>query len=158
MSKRAKLSIFGILFLVLVGTIVTVAATRGDKPVDVRIETVEARDLVASVQASGKVQPRAMVDLSADITGRIVNLRVREGDMVQKGQMLLRIDPAQYEAAVQRAETSLASVKAHATQTQENLLQARRDVQRAEEILKANPSSITGEQMEKLRTSAEINE
>ena len=158
MSKRAKLSIFGILFLVLVGTIVTVAATRGDKPVDVRIETVEARDLVASVQASGKVQPRVMVDLSADITGRIVNLRVREGDMVQKGQLLLRIDPAQYEAAVQRAEASLASVKAQATQTQANLVQAKRDLQRAEEILKANPSSITSEQMEKLRTSAEITE
>ncbi len=158
MSKRAKLSIFGIVFLVLVGTIGAVAATRGDKPVDVRMEAVETRDLVASVTASGKVQPRTMVDLSADITGRIVNLNVREGDLVQKGQLLLRIDPAQYEAAVQRAEASLASVKAQATQTQANLVQAKRDLQRAEEILKANPSSITGEQMEKLRTQAEINE
>src|SRR5215210_4338565 len=112
MSKRTKLSIFGIVFLILVGTVGAVAATRGDKPVDVRMEAVEARDLVAAVTASGKVQPRTMVDLSADITGRIVSLRVREGDMVQKGQLLLRIDPAQYEAAVQRAEASLASVKA----------------------------------------------
>jgi HlyD family secretion protein len=158
MSKRTKLSIFGVLFLILVGTVGGVAATRGDKPIDVRVEAVEARDLVASVQASGKVQPRVMVDLSADITGRIVSLRVREGDLVQKGQLLLRIDPAQYEAAVQRAEASLASVRAQATQTQANLVQAKRDLQRAEEILKANPSSITGEQMEKLRTQAEINE
>ena len=158
MSKRAKLSIFGVLFLILVGTVGIVAATRGDKPVDVRVETVESRDLVASVGASGKVQPRVMVDLSADITGRIVSLRVREGDLVQKGQLLLRIDPDQFEAAVQRAEASLASVRAQATQTQANLVQAKRDLQRAEEILKANPSSITGEQMEKLRTQAEINE
>ena len=158
MSKRAKLSIFGVLFLLLVGTVGIVAATRGEKPVDVRVEAVEARDLVASVGASGKVQPRVMVDLSADITGRIVSLRVREGDLVQKGQLLLRIDPDQFEAAVQRAEASLASVRAQATQTQANLVQAKRDLQRAEEILKANPSSITGEQMEKLRTQAEINE
>ncbi len=132
------------------------AATRGDKPVDVRMETVETRDLVASVTASGKVQPRTMVDLSADITGRIVSLRVREGDVVEKGQLLLRIDPAQYEAAVQRAEASLASVRAQAAQSKANLEQARRDLARSEEILKANPSSITGEQMEKLRTQAEI--
>ena len=158
MSKRTKLSIFGALFLILVITIGVVAATRGEKPIDVRVEAVEARDLVASVTASGRVQPRTMVDLSADITGRIVSLRVREGDLVEKGQLLLRIDPAQYEAAVQRAEASLASVRAQAAQSQANLLQAKRDLQRSEEILKANPSSITGEQMEKLRTQAEITE
>src|SRR5688500_11796590 len=156
MSKRTKLSIFGILTVLLVVVIVTVAMNRGDKPVDVRVEAVEARDLISSVTASGKVQPRTMVDLSADITGRIVNLRVREGDMVTKGQLLLRIDPAQYEAAVQRAEANLASVKAQAAQSQANAVQAKRDLARSEEILKANPSSITSEQMERLRTQAEI--
>ena len=158
MSKRTKLSIFGILAVLLIVVIVTVAMNRGDKPVDVRVEAVEARDLISSVTASGKVQPRTMVDLSADITGRIVSLRVREGDMVTKGQLLLRIDPAQYEAAVQRAEASLASVKAQAVQSQANADQAKRDLARSEEILKANPSSITSEQMEKLRTQAEITE
>ena len=158
MSKRTKLSIFGIVFVLLLIVVGTVAANRGDKPIDVRVETVEARDLIASVTASGKVQPRTMVDLSADITGRIVSLRVREGDMVTKGQLLLRIDPAQYEAAVQRAEASLASVRAQAVQSQANADQAKRDLARSEEILKANPSSITNEQMEKLRTQAEITE
>ena len=158
MSKRTKLSVFGIVFVLLVIVVGTVAANRGDKPVDVRVEAVEARDLIASVTASGKVQPRTMVDLSADITGRIVNLRVREGDMVTKGQLLLRIDPAQYEAAVQRAEASLASVRAQAAQSRANALQAQRDLARSEEILKANPSSITNEQMERLRTQAEITE
>ena len=156
MSKRTKLSIFGAVFLLLVITIGVMAATRGEKPIDVRVEAVESRDLVASVTASGRVQPRTMVDLSADITGRIVSLRVREGDLVEKGQLLLRIDPAQYEAAVQRAEASLASVRAQAAQSKANFDQAQRDLARSEEILKANPSSITGEQMEKLRTQAEI--
>lgn len=156
MSKRAKLSIFGILLVLLVGTAAIVAATRGEKPVDVRVEAVEARDLVASVTASGKVQPRTMVDLSADITGRIVNLRVREGDTVTRGQLLLRIDPTQYEAAVQRSEASLASARAQAAQSQANSDQAKRDLARSEEILAANPASITTEQMERLRTQVEI--
>ncbi len=156
MSKRAKLSIFGILLVLLVGTAAIVAATRGEKAVEVRVEAVEARDLVASVTASGKVQPRTTVDLSADITGRIVNLRVREGDTVTRGQLLLRIDPTQYEAAVQRSEASLASARAQAAQSQANWNQAKRDLARSEEILAANPASITTEQMEKLRTSVEI--
>jgi len=158
MSRRKKLSIFVILFVLLVAAAGTVAAYRGDKAVDVRVEAVEARDLIASVTASGKVQPRTMVDLSSDITGRIVSLRVREGDVVTRGQLMLRIDPAQYEAAVQRAEASLASVRAQAAQSQANSTQAKRDLSRSEEILKANPSSITSEAMERLRTQAEITE
>ena len=158
MSKRKKLTIIGIALVLLVVVVGTVAANRGEKAVEVRVEAVESRDLIASVTASGKVQPRTMVDLSADITGRIVSLRVREGDIVTKGQLLLRIDPAQYEAAVQRAEASLASVRAQAAQSQANATQAKRDLARSEEILKANPSSITSEQMERLRTQAEITE
>ena len=158
MSKRKKFTIIGIALVLLVVVVGTVAAKRGEKAVEVRVEAVEARDLIASVTASGKVQPRTMVDLSADITGRIVSLRVREGDVVTKGQLLLRIDPAQYEAAVQRAEASLASVRAQAAQSRANALQAKRDLARSEEILKANPASITNEQMERLRTQAEITE
>jgi HlyD family secretion protein len=144
--------------VLLLGTVAIVAMTRGEDAIEVRVEAVEPRDLVAAVQASGRIQPRTMVDLSADITGRIVSLRVREGDMVTKGQLLLQIDPAQYEAAIQRAEASLASVKAQAAQSQANAVQAKRDLARSEEILKANPSSITSEQMERLRTQAEITE
>jgi HlyD family secretion protein len=156
MTKRAKLSIFIITLLLIGGTAGVVAATRREKPVDVRIESVESRDLTASVTASGKVQPRSKVDLSADITGRIVSLRVREGDIVSKGQVLLRIDPAQFEAAVQRAEASLASVKAQAAQSQANAQQAQRNLARSEEIRKTNPALVSEEQMEQLRTQQEV--
>jgi HlyD family secretion protein len=158
MTKRTKLSIFIITVLLLGGTAGVVAATRREKPVDVRMENVEARDLTASVTASGKVQPRSKVDLSADITGRIVSLRVREGDIVSKGQVLLRIDPAQFEAAVQRAEASLASVKAQAAQSQANAQQAQRNLARSEEIRKTNPALVSEEQMEQLRTQQEVSQ
>ena len=55
MTKRTKLSIFVITLLLIIGTAGAVAATRREKPVDVRIESVEPRDLIASVTASGKV-------------------------------------------------------------------------------------------------------
>src|SRR5688500_6942319 len=102
MSKRKKWSILagaGILVVAIGGI---AAASGGDKPTEVRIEPVERRDLVASVTASGQVQPRRKVDVSADITDRIVRLAVREGDRAPKGQFLLEIDPSNYIAESER--------------------------------------------------------
>src|ERR687884_1550103 len=125
MSKRAKWSL-GIGVVVLAGiVVVTTAARRNKKAVEVRIERVQHRDLVASVTASGQVQPRTKVDLSADITGRIVQLAVKEGQTVSKGQFLLRIDPAQAQAAVQRAEAAVAAARAQAAQSKASYEQSR---------------------------------
>src|SRR5919198_5673190 len=70
---------------------------------EVRMEKVGRRDLVSAVTASGKIEAKTSVDISADITGRIIKIAVREGDRVKKGQFLLQIDPSQYQAAVERA-------------------------------------------------------
>ena len=156
MSRKAKWGIVGgIVLLVAVGVGAKVA-TAGNKGTEVRIEPVEARDLVASVTASGQIQPRTKVDLSSDITGRITRLAVKEGQMVTKGQFLLRIDPAQAQAAVQRAEAALASARAQSAQAKANYLQAQRDFERTAEIKKQNPALITDAQVEQLRTQVEV--
>src|SRR3954466_12547817 len=116
MSKRVKLSVFGGVILILAAAGGLIAAKRGTKAVEVRIEDVQARDLVASVTASGQVRPQTKVDLSSDITGKIVKLAVKEGQMVTKGQFLLQIDPQQAEAAVERMQAALASSKAQLSQ------------------------------------------
>lgn len=122
------------------------------------MENVQARDLVASVTASGQVEPRTKVDVAADISGRIVRLAVKEGQVVKRGDFLLQIDPAQYEAAVQRAEAALSSAKAQAAQSRANLLQAERNYGRSSEMKKANASLVSDEQMEQLKTQVEVNE
>ena len=112
MSKRTKWSIATILVLLVGGVIVLGAAKRGNKATDVREEKVQKRDLVASVTASGQVQPRVKVDVASDVSGRIVRLSVKEGQMVKKGQFLLQIDPSTYEAEVQRSQAAVASARA----------------------------------------------
>ena len=112
MSKRVKWSILGAAVAGVAIFLVVTAAKSGKKGVEVRMEKVQRRDLVASVTASGQVRPRTKVDVSADVSGRIVRLAVKEGQMVSKGQFLLQIDPAQAEANVQRAEASLAAARA----------------------------------------------
>lgn len=158
MSKRAKWSIGIILLVAVVGVVALSAAKSGNKGVEVRTEEVQKRDLVASVTASGQVQPRTLVDVSADVTVRIVRLAVKEGQMVTKGQFLLQIDPAQAEAAVQRAEAALSAARAQEAQARANFEQARSNYQRTAEIKKTNPTLVSDEQLEQLRTQMEVNQ
>lgn len=157
MTKRVKLSVFGGVILVLVAIGGLTAAKSGKKATEVRTEVVQGRDLVASVTASGQVRPQTKVDLSSDITGKIVKLAVKEGQMVTKGQFLLQIDAQQAEANVQRMEASLASSKAQMAQAQANLLQAQKSYERTAQIKKTNPTLISDEQMEQLRTAVDVN-
>src|SRR5215218_2209326 len=156
MSKKVKWSIGGVVIVGIAAFMAVTAAKRGNKGTEVRVEAVEKRDLVASVTASGQVQPQMKVDVAADISGRIVRLAVKEGQSVTKGQFLLEIDPSQYVAAVQRAEAALSASKAQEAQAKANLIQAQRNYQRSAEIKKANAQLISDEQLEQLKTQAEV--
>ncbi len=158
MSKKAKWMIVGAVVIAGGAFFATTAARRGEKPTEVRIEAVDSRDLVASVTASGQVQPRTKVDVAADISGRIVRLAVKEGQMVKRGDFLLQIDPEQYEAAVQRAEAALSSAKAGAAQARANFLQAKRSYDRNVEIRKTNPQLVSDAELEQTRTQMEVNQ
>jgi HlyD family secretion protein len=158
MSKKMKMGIAGAVVVALVVIVATSAAKAGAKGVMVRVEAVEARDLVASVTASGQVRPQTKVDLSADITGRITRLSVKDGDLVREGQFLLQIDPQQFEAQVQRAEAALANARANLAQQRANLLQARRNHERQAEIQKVNTTLVSAQEMEQLETQLEVNE
>ncbi|NUO64431.1 MAG: efflux RND transporter periplasmic adaptor subunit [Gemmatimonadaceae bacterium] len=158
MSKKVKYSILGVAGAVVIAVVVLTAMKSGNKGVEVRIEPVQKRDLVASVTASGQVSPHTKVDVAADISGRIVRLAVKEGQMVSKGQFLLQIEPAQYEAAVQRAEAALASAKAGAAQAKASFIQSQRNYERSAEIRKSNATLISDEQLEQLKTQVEVNQ
>ena len=158
MSKRNKVLLgSGIIALVVV-LIVVSASAKGEKGQEVRFETVGRRDLVAAVTASGKIQPKKKVDVSADITGRITRIAVREGDLVQKGQFLLRIDPTIYEANMQRANAAMSSSEAGAVQARASRDQSQRALQRTKELHEQNPNLISQEQLEQAQTAFDIAE
>ncbi|MDP1861701.1 MAG: efflux RND transporter periplasmic adaptor subunit [Gemmatimonadaceae bacterium] len=157
MSKGMKWGL-GILVVVVAGGAVAARANSGEKPTEVRLEAVQKRDLVASVTASGQVQPKSKVDVAADLSGRIVRLAVKEGDIVRKGQFLLEIDPALYISAVQRAEAAVSSARAGAAQAKANLQQAQRNYDRSLDIKKTNATLLSDEALEQLKTAVEVNE
>jgi HlyD family secretion protein len=158
MSKPVKLSIAGVVLAGIAAVAVMGASKREKKAVEVKLEQVGRRDLVASVTASGQVIPHTKVDVAADISGRIVRLAVKEGDIVTKGQFLLQIDPEQYAASVQHAEAALASAKAQAAQAQASLIQSQRTYERSSKIKQQNAQLISDEQLDQLKTQADVNQ
>jgi HlyD family secretion protein len=84
--------------------------------VTVNTEGIKSRDLEALVSASGKIQPKKFVNISADTMGRVTNLAVEEGDRIDKGQFLLQIDPRNLRSAVLRTEASLQAARSSADQ------------------------------------------
>jgi RND family efflux transporter, MFP subunit len=157
MTRRGKAITAVVGGLLLAGVLVLAAFKRGDKPVEVRLEKVQKRDLVAYVTASGQVQPHTKVDVASDVSGRIVKLSVKEGEMVTKGQFLLQIDPATYQAEVQRGAAAVASARADLARAKANLEQSQNAYRRSSEIVKANPALISAEQIEQLKTTVDVN-
>ncbi|MBI3982295.1 MAG: efflux RND transporter periplasmic adaptor subunit [Gemmatimonadetes bacterium] len=158
MSRRNKFLVTGGVLAALVGAVVVGTAARGDRGTEVRLEAVATRSLVATVTASGRITPKSAVDISSDITGRIVSLPVNEGDRVRRGDLLVRIDPSQYEAAVARAQALLSSSEASALQARANRDQARRALDRALALRRTDSVLVSNEQLEQAQTSFEVAE
>src|SRR2546426_1126890 len=158
MSKRNKVLVGSGAVALIAILVVVSAGARRDRGVEVRFENVAKRDLVAAVTASGKIQPKKKVDISADITGRITKLAVREGDLVTNGQFLLQIDPTIYEANLQRAQALLSAAQAGAVQARANRDQAQRALGRTKELHQQNPNLISTEQLEQAETANDIAE
>jgi HlyD family secretion protein len=157
MSRGMKVGlIVGVLVLAAGGAVGYQINKKKHAGVEVRMEQVKRRDLVSAVTASGKIEAKTSVDISADITGRIIRLAVREGDLVTKGQFLIQIDPAQYQAAVSRAQGVVASTEATLAQTRANLDQASRSWYRARQLSQLGPNLIAPETAEQAKTSYEV--
>jgi HlyD family secretion protein len=101
----------------------------------VTTETIKARDLDSVVSASGKIQPKRLVNISADTSGRVVDLAVNEGDRVSKGQFLLQIDPKSLRTRVDSGAASLNAAEASLDQQRQVIQSARVQLEQAQKTL-----------------------
>jgi len=100
---------------------------------EVQVEAITRRSLEALVSASGKVQPKKLVNISADTVGRVTKLSVEEGDVVKKGQFLLQIDPENLESAVELSAAGLAAGREAVQSTRVAVETARANLNLAEQ-------------------------
>ncbi len=158
MSSRGKILV-GILLVVVLGSAAVISIVKGrQKGVEVRMEEVARRDLVASVTVSGNIRARRAVDISADVMGRIIELNVEEGQDVSQGDVLLRIDPSQPEAAVSRAQATLSQAEAQAAQQRANLTKSEREHQRMQALWSRDSTLVSPQQLEDAETTLEVSQ
>src|SRR6266850_2234182 len=106
-----------------------------DKGLSVTTDVIKARDLEAIVSASGKVQPKRLVKISAETSGRVVDLAVNEGDRIKKGQFLLQIDPKSLRTRVEGNSASLRTAELSLEQMRQSIETARVQLQQAQQNL-----------------------
>ncbi|MFN9798897.1 MAG: efflux RND transporter periplasmic adaptor subunit, partial [Bacteroidota bacterium] len=87
-------------------------------------EPVKRRSITETVSASGRIQAAAEVKIQSEVSGQILELPVKEGDFVEKGQLLVRINPDIYNSALSRAEAALNSAKSSLASSRARLVQA----------------------------------
>src|SRR6516162_9210933 len=105
-KKRRKIIIFGIIGLALVGLTTAAIFRKREVIVTVQTEKVTRRSITEIVSANGKIQPVLQVKISPEVSGEIIELPVKEGQCVQKGELIIKIKPDFYVAARNQAEAS----------------------------------------------------
>ncbi len=116
MSRNKKILVGLGIVVVLGGVAFANFKFKRQDGVAVNVEAVQKRDLQAVVSASGKIQPQRLVNISADTMGRVTDLKVEEGQRVQKGQFLLQIDPRNLTTAYNQTQASLAAARSQMEQ------------------------------------------
>jgi HlyD family secretion protein len=155
--------------LVLIALVVIAGATAayfGSRPAEgtpVTAETIQKRDLEAIVSASGKIDPKKTVNISAQTMGRVTRLAVNEGDRVKAGQFLLQIDPVIAESAVRRDEAGVAAARTGLEQSRVQVRSAQASLELAQQNLKRQKELWAGglttrETLDRAENEVEIRE
>ncbi len=136
MSRNRKIAV-AVAVLVLISAAGGYAWwTRRTTAPNVTVETIRTRDLEAVVSASGKIQPKRFVNISADTSGRVVDLAVNEGDRVTIGQFLMQIDPRTLRSRVESGQAALRAAESALDQARQSVETARVQLQVAQQNLR----------------------
>jgi len=156
MNDRTKILIALLLVAVIGGaTAITLTQTR-DRGVPVRLDVVERRDLIETVTASGNIRAGRVTDISAEVSARVTELLVEEGDDVEEGQLLLRLDPTQFSASVSRTEAALNQSRSQARQQEATLERARRELGRLADLYARDSLLVATQLIDDADTEVEI--
>ena len=134
MKRKTLWIIIGV--VAIVGGAGAVVISGGEEDLlEVQTATVSLETIVQKVNATGRIQPKTQVRISADVSAKIITLHVDEGQFVQEGELLVELDSERYEASVESAEANVRSAQANATLVEQNMLKAEKDFDRARDVV-----------------------
>jgi HlyD family secretion protein len=136
-KKRSRKKLF-----IILGIVVVLAALIGfgivqkkkEKPIPVTTEKAFRKTITQIVTATGKIQPEVEVKIAPEVSGEIIDLPVKEGQAVRKGDLLLRIRPDSYRAQVEAQEAALSGARAASVQHRAELAKAEQDYRRIKNL------------------------
>jgi len=133
-NKKKSIIIWSVIALAVIVYILSVTVFAPEQLQEVTTETPQVRNITEVITANGKIQPEVEVKISPEVSGEIVELNVKEGDKVEKGQLLVRIRPDTYVSAKESAEANLKASQASLQQIQATLKQAELNFQRQKKL------------------------
>jgi HlyD family secretion protein len=129
--SKTKIIIAVIVLLAIAGIVFASVRSKGKEGTPVALGKVERADILSKVSSNGRIDAKRKVDLSAHVMGQIVNLAVREGDVVKKGDFLLQIDQKQLAASAEGAAASMRALLSDRDAARASLVEAERNFERA---------------------------
>jgi HlyD family secretion protein len=120
----------------------------------IAVENAEKRTIVETITANGKIQPEKEVKISPDVSGEIVELTIKEGDQVEKGQLLLRIKPDTYISQKDRSMAAISSARARLAQSEAQFTQAQLSFKRSKQLF--NEQTISKSEYEQAEASYSV--
>src|SRR4029077_12268836 len=135
-KKRRKVIIFSVIGVALVGLTVAAVFRKREAVITVQTEKVTRTNITEIVTANGKIQPVVQVKISPEVSGEIIALPVKEGQCVQKGDLILKIKPDFYAAARNQSEASYKSSLAAKSTAEANRRKAAADFKRSQDLFK----------------------
>jgi len=120
--------------VVLIIAAVAARAKRGEPPIAVTTEKAFIKTITQVVTATGKVQPVTEVRISPEVAGELIEIAVKEGQTIRRGDLLVRIKPDFYQAQLEQQQAALASARAASVLSQARLTKAEQDFRQADEL------------------------
>jgi HlyD family secretion protein len=135
--KRRRLLLLSLVVVIVAGLVWAALFRKKEPVITVQTENVKRRNLTEVVVANGKIQPVLQVKISPEVSGEIIELPVKEGQPVKKGDLLVKIRPDDYIANRDQADAGYKSVLAAQTTAEANLRKAEADFRRNQNLLAA---------------------
>jgi HlyD family secretion protein len=153
-KKRRKVLVFSIIAVVLAGLTALVIFKKRDVVLTIQAEKAARRSLTELVLANGRIQPFLQVKISAEVSGEIIALPVKEGQNVKKGDLLVKIKPEFYVAATNQANASYKSSLASKMMAEATLRKAEAEYKRNQDLFRNN--LISGSAFDEVKASYQI--
>lgn len=156
-KKKSKKKIFvwsGIGLLVVVLIAVVVFSGSKDPIITIQTEKVKRMTITQVVEATGKIEPQTQVKINAEVSGEIIDLPVKEGDRVRKGQLLVRIKPDTYVADKEQSVANVNRAKAYLVQRDADLTKVGSEYRRQQELF--NKGLISASDLESIKSTFDV--